>query len=239
MIDYIVSCYFGPRRLLITSNCYKNDKLFFLKAHVEMINKFKSDQIHNVIFTLNSDDPTDVELMDEFIKTVKCRVPVKYIIQPNIGFSYSAWEKAIIKYIDDPVDHYFLIEDDYVPNIDHFYNYFLSKMNSPYVGYVCELVFENHPAGPNGIIRADICREIFNEKGVIFDVNRNAKIYHDGENNQRYYLNFLLDRGYIIKDIADLAKIERLDNWSRLKTYGNINRFRVTKPLYKLDGIIL
>lgn len=237
-IDYIVSCYFGNRRILISNNCTKIDKLYFIKKHINAINTLKVDKINKIVFTINIDDEDDKNMVLEYLQNINSKITIDVIFNENIGFSYKAWETAIIQNIDDDVDYFFLIEDDYLPVSDHFYNYFLDCFTK-YTGYVCELVFKNHASGPNGIIRKDICQELLKSRGSIFDINDKAKSYVEGEENQHNYLRYLTDSGYIIKDIVNYMKVSRLDHYGKILTYGNPNRLSVIEPLFEYKNLRL
>lgn len=233
-IDYVVSCYFGHRRVAVTNQCTKKDKLFFVKRHVEVLNTLRSEHINKIIFVLNTDNEYDASMLKSYVSSVQSSIPVEFIINSNTGFSYRAWETVIIENIDDDVDYFFLIEDDYEPAVDFFYLYFIDHF-SPYVGYVCELVFHNHPSGSNGIIRKDVCTHLLQKYGRVFSIDDKARSYDEGEDNQHNFLNYMLESGYIIKDVVSNYKILKMDHFGKVMTLGNINRDPVIKPIYCLD----
>lgn len=237
-IIYVVSCYLGDRRIGIVDMCQKIDKLFFIKQQILQLNSLNIPHINKILLTVNIQNDDEINLIDEYLETVESKIPIQVIYNENKGFSYKAWETAIYETINEDFDYYFFIEDDYIPIEDYFYLYFLDQM-SEYTGYVCELVFTDHASGPNGIMKKNVLIEIFEKYNRYFDINDNATSYIDGENNQWNFLNFMTNMGYIMKDITPNVKVQRMDHYGKVATFGHMNRNPIIKPIYCMQGITI
>lgn len=237
-IIYVVSCYLGNRRVGVVDLCQRSDKLYFIKKQITQLNSLSVPHIKKILLTVNIQNESEICLINDYLKTVESNIPIQVLYNENKGFSYKAWETAIYNTINEPFDYYFFIEDDYIPIKNYFYLFFLDQMNE-YTGYVCELVFTDHASGPNGIMKKTVLMEIFAKYGRFFDLNDNAKSYVEGENNQRNFLNFMVNIGYILKDITPNVNVHRIDRYGKIARFGHTNRNPVISPIYCTQGVTI
>lgn len=237
-IAYVVSCYFGERRIGVVNSCSLIDKLYFVKKQVEVLNTLDVPHIEKIILTVNINNSEDIKRLSSYLESVTSKIPIEAIFNENKGFSYKAWENAIQHSINEDFDYYFFIEDDYIPVENYFYLYFLDQMTE-YTGYVCELVFTNHASGPNGIIKKKTLVDIHEKYGRYFDLNDDAKSYIEGENNQWNFLNFVIKEGKILKDITPNVKVHRMDHYGKVAMFGHLNRDPIIQPIYCTRGFVI
>lgn len=240
-IVYIVACYFGERRAK-----YKfDDKFLFIREHLENISEISDDHITKIVLSINLTDFNEKDEIEKEIRSIDCRIPVDVMFNENKGFSYGAWHKAIIKNINEPVDYFFLIEDDYVP-ITKFSDIFLSKFIDDKIFFVCQKkssdyeskVYANYKNIPifhwasvsNGLIRADLCRKQFKEKGKVFHLI-DCHTYTDGETNQMRFTKYFIDDKYEMDDVSDITQIEFFDANKGLIYLGNNDFDIIIKPI--------
>lgn len=128
-INYIVAFYIGKNR---GYDHYKHkfvyDPLFFVREHVKFVETCNSNIFPTFVFNDDIPDSIKTDIIDLCPN-------IEIIFRPNNGFSYGAWNDAIIKNID-LYDYFFIIEDDYIPTSADFCEPFLNKI-SDIVPYVC------------------------------------------------------------------------------------------------------
>ena len=198
MISYIVALYFGPRMNQKYSIKINEDPLYFFKKHIEFLDKC-DPLVISPTFVVNGSYPK------EFLNYIK---DYNIIFRENTGFSYGAWNAAIKHHLmqNTDVDYFFMLEDDYIPSTVDFYLPFvnLAVKETPLV--CCKAGKDGdqplHPQISNGIIRKDICQEIYNMYSDVFWYN-NPVSYEFAYHTQVFYIKYLLELGYGFTDISD------------------------------------
>lgn len=198
MVNYIVALYLGKRRNEIVQQCMDKDPFYLLKSHMLAIHKYKMEGIHKVTFVLNQSENTEAEsLVEEILQEYKdlCSnkdIEIELLKNPdNSHISYGAWHYGVLNGLsDERTKHFFLLEDDYVPCRDNFHEPYLQK-SAPDICYVCQLWSaptknSNKPreaqfgrvAITNGLLNADLSREIFKKYGRCFMLDMTKDYSH-------------------------------------------------------------
>jgi len=237
-IAYIVSLYFGERR--VEAEGYKQDRSFYLQKHIEYLTKLKHS-CSKIIFVINQtplDDKQiiEVEKATTLIRDFKLKHPnkeVEILTRENLGLSYGAWNEALKKDCKD-VDYAFLIEDDYCPVSNNFDEKFLHYFTeNKKLAYVCQLwwthgsVFDFHAGISNGLLSM----EAYFSSGE-FQINYEPG-YHAGEDNQRFFLDPLMDSGYEFRDNGDVYRNYFINHLSELLIYGNKDGEDLILPIHE------
>lgn len=239
MINYIVATYFGKRRNKYVQDCVDADPFHLVKSHLLSIAKYSMKDVHKVTFVVNKSeneeaDKSVFEVVEKYASLPLLQgkeIDVLYN-EDNRHISYGAWNYGAEHAIRDPRTKYmFLLEDDYVPSGDEFYEPYL-KVSREDVAYVCQLwtpsknpklKFVGRVAITNGLLNADICRKIYDTYGSCFYLEETADYQHimkskgmDDINKkyilsgvaQNYFIRYFLDCQYRIIDLGE--------GWSQL-----------------------
>lgn len=251
MFDYVVCFYFGYRRVPIINNLILKDKYYLVKRHLDFIKKNlkKCKHLNNIYFMINSIENKDhisSQLTIERIEIEKIIQSyelnnVKLIQRENIDFSYGAWNEAIILGIDTKSRYAFLSEDDYVPNVPNFYEYFIKKFDND-TAYVCQLYIGTegiinskvHAAMSSGFISYEKAKVVYNRYGSVFKlVNRHDNninnSYNLGQINQVDFLDYFHE--YKITDVSDSTFSIFLDVHNIQTKHGNLNGVELIVPI--------
>jgi hypothetical protein len=208
MINYIVACYFGPRR--VKNSNYLNDRFYFIKQHINKINLYNDKNISKVTFVVNPFDQRDKEI-ELLVKDLNYQYEIIYK-STNDNYSYGCWNEAIVKNINENYDYFMLMEDDYSPSIENYTNYFLNCFDS---NTCCVVQWntinnsfsESHAAISNGLISAEKCKHIYfkyNKVFCLWSLKQNE--YSIGEWNQIHFLDLFKKENYDIKDISSISR---------------------------------
>lgn len=253
--DYIVAFYLGERRSPIYKDVPKIDKYVFIEKHLEFFSKNLNSikNLNKVYLVGNIDKYEDfLPVYKDILKLIKgyeLENIVECELRLNGGLSYGAWEHMLIERIKDNSPEYaFLVEDDYIPTTPNFVDPFLQKFESEEkIGYVASLywstVSQPHAAISNGLIKYDVCREVYKEHQRIFDLNtKSTPGYNDAGKNQVSFLNLLTQGGYKITDVSDLCSLPFLDlgirnNKPSIVIYGDKKKPTVIEPIIDIQGI--
>jgi len=240
-INYIIACYLGQRR---TKTAKSPED--FLKMHLNWLQENKID-LGRVTVVINSEDLNQAKCAANIVAEYKpYYTDLRFFVRMNVGHSYGAWSDAIEACMDkdEHFSHYFLIEDDYLPNDVKFIDYFLSKFVGN-VAYVCQLILPPQP----GIVRhASISNGLLHGVAVsgmrkmgeqVFTIFPSID-YRDAEVNQVSFLNNLFEHGFDMNDVSDITSIEFVEKSSRtggrLKTmyFGDQSKPLIIKPIVEL-----
>lgn len=225
-INYIPVFYIGPNRDYVSyQEKFRTDPMFFAKTHVNFLNRCVDTSIQKATFVFNDDISDELKfLATETVAQIKT-MDAEVIFRKNGGYSYGAWRDMIKKNLND-FEYFFLIEDDCIPLETNFYEHFVERCTTEYP-FVCTFVSECkpgklHAASSNSIIRADICKKIFEKYGEIFLVNESTKL-HDAWDTQMNFLNLFTESGYGMRDILDkYSTPHNLNcNINDIRTFGN------------------
>jgi len=232
-VCYIINFYFGERRNRVTP-IYNEDRLCFLKKHIELLNKLKHN-MDKVIFNFNV-DPSDYSTVNNALKITpkkinKTNIEVK--LRQNFGMSYGAWSDNFIDNKDE-YDYFIFNEDDYFFIIDYFdqilVNKFESKENS---GYLCGLVLETkihplHAAHATGISSNKVLSEVVKKFGEL-PHNKSNDYGLVQTNSQVRQTNSMVEMGYMLYDLGDEYRIN-FDGMGRVKSYYTENNKLILEP---------
>lgn len=241
-ITYIIATWLGPRRESYYTEQFESDPYFLIKQHVTNLSVFENDNIEKIIIVVNKNDESiDTNLQIELNK-INCKIPYEIILRENTGFSYAAWDAGIRHCIQNETDsdYFFLIEDDYVPVQDNFYQCFLNKF-SDNIGGVFQLYtplygLKYHAAISNGMIRRTVVDTCIQKYGNVFNIQFNTT-YIAAQQNQETFLEYISLESTIC-DITDVASVPFYDiNIKSIKFYGDTTKSAPIIPIYHLDLI--
>ncbi len=224
-INYIVSFYIADF-VSRTNIFWKADYYYALKMHLKQLETLNIPEITKATFVLNNEDPHILENMENVISQVyNNKIPIELKSRKNWGRSYGAWEYQIRSQLYEDFDYYFVIEDDFFPARDKFYEPFIDKVEDN-TGMVCQL-YNGHPAISNSLIVSSTCKYIYEKHGEVFfgynELSKNPlpdryKIdqyiyeYHHPTGSGPYDLDWqsiyhkhFVDDGYLMKDVSDIA----------------------------------
>ena len=219
---YVINFYLGDRRNKIT--VYENDKLCYLKKHIEYLSIIPHN-LSKIVFNFNLREE-DFHYISEIWKITPKRLgtaDVSLSIRPNKGMSYGAWNDAFKKYKTE-YDYYIFNEDDYFfiePNWDQ---YLITKYTTTEnCGYLCMMVrnpewwnyYKKHAGHSSGIASTENLLKVYNKYGVIphNDVHTKWKHgddhseYQKGENSQLIFSFAFIELGMNVLDISDDYKL--------------------------------
>lgn len=232
MINYVIACNFGRRRWNVTDD---NSRL--LAYHLETLSNFM-DGISKVTVVLNFDSLADVARANKIISWYK-DMPIKFIYRKNIGYSYAAWEEAIIDGLEDKdIEYYMLMEDDYVPAKSNFYQPYVDKLLSDKrIGYVCSLVSieirPRHAGMSGGLLRKSYAKEIFKKTGKVFSIS-DKESYIGAELSQIHFLDNMEENGYSFDDIG-LDFCQEFSSQNKILSYGNKRGEKLIVPIVDVN----
>jgi hypothetical protein len=214
VIHYIVAVFTGKRQNRVI-NERLSDPAYFVKKHLFGLETLKLPDVVRATFVISPSDneSRDLEVL-EYVKAYDNNTGIKidaYIKEDNYMFSYGSWNDAMEKNIGNN-EHFFLIEDDYFPCSDNFYEPFVKKMEETDSAYVCQLWSDKFLRRPcaaisNGLMNIDTVRvhhkkfrECLNLKGL--------KEHHDLNHNQGVIaqINFLAGYQKLNFQIADISE---------------------------------
>lgn len=230
-IKYIFPLFFGTRRSSLYNDAIINNKFALLDKHIEYLNNCP-DAISGAIIVINGESPDNLEsYLQENLKK-----QFEVVKRENIGFSYGAWNDAIVKDIIDgnKTDYYFLIEDDYIPSVKKFYTPFVKRCCKN-VAYVCCMYGafggnKNHAAISNGLISGKFCRNIYEKHNQIFSFAGSS--YVDGASTQVDFLKYFEEEGYDFTDILDKYSSPFLNfSANDIKIFGEETNKSLLKPI--------
>ena len=111
-ILYVIAAWGGPRRTRVPE--YDRDRSFFLRTHLEQVAALEHDCEVLVVNNVGEQPfPGYAAYLDHL------PAGITLLHRPNEGMSYGAWSFAYGLY-RDRFRYYLLMEDDYVPTLDHF-----------------------------------------------------------------------------------------------------------------------
>ena len=218
-IHYVVAFYLGPRETKSCDILLKNDRYHYVKKHIENLNKYKIDDITQATFVIIDYDKKIDEGVKKIIEDYPCKIPIKLLYRKNGGGSYTAWDSAIQAVLKDDYDYHFLIEDDYVPVTDYFYQPFVERCG-PNTAYVCQFWIDNHASVSNGLFSDKVAKDLKNKFGSVFDCINDRDDWAGQVLNQVNFLNFAKEAGY---EFADVSKYCHpfLERENFIKVFGN------------------
>lgn len=233
MFDYIVAFYFGSRRTPATRDAISTDTYSLVKTHLNFLSESRPEGLNRVMLVVNQESPESGTLhCDKIAKLIEQTqmddLEVLIIVRDNNDFSYGAWQDALLIGRDNNPTYAFLCEDDYIPCTSTFARGFLDRFDDS-TAYVCSLYRDNHAAISNGFVSYEKCRNIYQKHGTVFSL-AGATNYSTAEHNQRNFLT-ILQREYVVKDIADCFNTHFLDWRNQILVYGNPDGETLIQPI--------
>lgn len=240
MIHYVVAVFAGKRKNQVI-NERLSDPSYLVKKHLFCIETLKMSDVTKVTFVIS---PSENKIRDHeilsYVKGYNNQTSIDidaYIKDDNLMFSYGSWDDAMERNIENN-DHFFLIEDDYFPCADNFYEPFVKKMMDTGASYVCQLWSDKFLSRPcaaisNGLMNIEAARSHHAKFEECLQLRRLKKYKNiGGEQGVVAQINFLdgyTKLGYSICDIADEYGQPFLLPDNRVFMYGNKTKGIVIK----------
>ena len=209
-INYIVAFYIGPNRGYPNYvRKLQQDPAFLLKHHLELLSTCKDTDITLCTFVFNDDISEDIkQVLSDTVDSYNLPMAFELIYRSNNGYSYGAWNDAIVKNIDR-ADYFMLIEDDYVPDSNDFYNIFLERITDE-VPYCCMYVgngpdwsnFKKHACSSNGMLQGKATRKIIEQRGEPFKWYRSNTV-ESAWKTQCDFFDYFTELDYDLRDCLD------------------------------------
>lgn len=233
-INYIVTVYLGPRRSKVMKLVRQLNILYHVERHLEAIKTLNSGNIDRITFVINDYDEESTKMAVELIGNTELPIDKKVIVRENTGFSYAAWECALLDSLDGGFDYAFLIEDDYVPINADFIRIFLNERKNDTFAFICQLWRNGHASISNGLFAYSAIEKLYSKRKELLDTNKSIFKLHLGTTydaaifNQVHYLDYLKEIGLQFADVTKVSNIPFLESdGDILKIYGNVD-----KPAY-------
>lgn len=200
-VHYVVAFYLGDRLTQSCNSLIKADRYHYVKTHIERLNRLNLPSITKATFVI-SEYNTEIDAgVQEIVDQSNSVIPISVLYRKNWGGSYGAWNEAITKELEGGYDYHFLIEDDYVPACDEFYQPFIDKFKDN-TAYVCQWWNDGHAAISNGMFSNKVAIEIQKKKKQIFNIDLKRNDWHGFVQNQVTFLQNAKDLGYKFDDCA-------------------------------------
>lgn len=237
---YIIALFAGRVELDSFVNYFDN----LVEMHLKAIETFAQSSVSKVVLVINSDSP---EMLSEALNSANLFensfIPVQVIVRENLGYSYGAWEYGILCNVQEEVDGYFLIEDDYLPSSEDFLSYFSDKLTLN-VGFVAQTIealsgmAPMHAAVSNGLLSKKAVLstlEKFNCLFAIFPFELNREDHLMGTENQVTFLAFIQDAGFVLDEIAEDCSVPFHETYNNeIRERGNLNGPAPISPISML-----
>jgi hypothetical protein len=207
-----IAAYFTNSRHGIPSS-YLDDPMFFIKMHMDMLNKLK-DEISNIYIVCTYDDGFAKKeyVKDYFYTLIQSNPKVSIFERENLGGSYASWH-SILNEDNNQSDYMVFVEDDYAlteTGISSMLDYY---KETPDMIYLCQLWNPNRYAGhgvditghaqiSNGMINVKLYNKLKLENGLDFTL-----YFYPGKeaiySNQVSFLEQYRSNGIIIRDMKE------------------------------------
>lgn len=225
-INYVPAFYYGPRMHSLYSSTLQKNAFFMVDKQIEALNKYGKG-IDLVTFVFNLDNLNDGEIIKREISKREVNFKYEVLCRLNRGASYGAWDEVIKKNLND-FDYFFIIEDDFIPAAEEFYQPFIDRCVNN-VAYVCMFADKDRPylnvphaAIPHGVVDGAVCRKVMSNQGNVFKIYNHENSYSVFYKIQMEFFEYFVKEGYVISDILDQYSSPYMDS-SNISTrvYGN------------------
>ena len=227
MVNYIIAVYCGERRF------QSNIGIRLVERQIEYLMS-NPKNVSGFTFVVNDcgNDSAVLKLIEDFIKTSSLKGCV--IHRENENGSYGAWQRGIMETYKD-FKYSFLIEDDYIPVVDNFTDYFIQK-DSPDVRYVASLSRPNagypmHASISNGLLNNGKIDDVITKHKKLFclvDMKRAPLTYSNLERDQVSFLNNIPGD---YTDITDISCTIFLDHRLEFIVYNDARLPLILEPI--------
>lgn len=198
-INYVIATWSGWRR---------NPSTEYLKKHLQRLFELKHDWVSQitVVKPLGSDDPEFYDLPADILSKIVI------LERPENDRSYGQFFYAYKQYGKE-FSHYIIVEDDYIPNTDHFDRRLVEVMLRKQCDYVCgyygryKATEIMHPQQNCGIVTALAFEKILSKFP-------NPVFYKNGENDgqeQSMFAELFHQSGLKIADYSDHYSVPYFD----------------------------
>jgi len=232
MIHYIVAVFIGVRANEKINSLLEVDPTYLVKKHMFALSTLQIPKIKRVTFVVSpSDDRQRDNAVVDFVRSQTLAGGIEidsYVKEDNRFFSYGSWNDAMVRNINDD-NHFFLIEDDYFPCMDDFYDPFLEVMedaSSPYVPQMWTNKFtRKHVAAiSNGLMNINDARWHYENYGECIWLKGIDPSILNGSNQgviaQIHFLDGYTKAGREISDVSDEYAHPFLSPENRVFIYG-------------------
>jgi hypothetical protein len=230
-VNYLMACWFGPRRVDERAGPH------FAVAHLRALQALQHGLAQVTVIVPES--PGRDAHLAALAPFARCGgAPVVVLTRENSGMSYGSWSHAYDVY-GDQFDYYILMEDDYVPCLDHFDRALLERIDAwPTAGYLCTYYethnrkgyahWKPHAAISNGMMRAATLAAVKRKFGRV--------PYLDGAGyvteSQIVFSHAVLQAGHRIRDFRRHYSCPYLSERTRqVVEFGNPRRPPLLAPL--------
>lgn len=223
-VNYIVVFYSGKRRSYPNGTPVIN----FLNEHIKYI-ETQPKNINACSFIINKGeldiDNRLIDIINDF--SLRSNIPVNLLVRDNIYGSYGAWEDTIINSYKN-FTHSFLIEDDYISNVNDIITPFLEEMNLGNAKFTASLYKNNCASISNGLLDNSIVEDTIKKYSKLFMLEKD-KEYGGFGSCQLTFLKFIDGK---FNDITDKYNTIFLDLNKEI-VYGNPKGITLIKPIKK------
>lgn len=237
-VHYIACFYFGNRQNSTYSKKIGEDPYFFIKKHLNFL-KSCTNNIKSATFVFNVDSEHSGNLVRNFtlFGIQDLSIKLDFFVRNNSGFSYGAWSESIERKLDDDIDYFILLEDDYLPTCENFYIPFVEKCTDE-TPYVCCKVINSckesslpHASISNGLISKNICKLVYQKYGKVFNIN-NGNTYNSAYQNQLFFYSFFQTLGYRMCDILENYSVPfMISDTNKIQLFGDSLKSSLISPI--------
>jgi hypothetical protein len=233
---YVVTCWSGKRR--VVDNRYAKDKCFYLRNHVDFLNKIEHS-LNLIVFVINENkqEPDEYKRLVFNLPKKIGTADTKIIRRENVGMSYGALSDVWNLY-KDSYDYYFTIEDDYQFSVNNFDKIFIKKLeDNKLVGYVSCLAGKTYADISVGCIREKALADLAKiNNGVLYPYPSNAKLSHTNYDDVYKYGQFnfgvgLRAAGWDIVDLRDRYGCVFKDPPGSTRSFFSHNKKNIVLPI--------
>lgn len=202
-IHYIVAFYLGDRGTLPVNDYLQKDRYHYVKKHIEVLNSLELPHIHKATFIISEYQASIDSKVQDLVNNTPCKIPIEVYYRKNEGYSYAGWNEVITKSVNnnEDTDYYFLIEDDYIPHCNNFYEPFVNECKKN-VAFVSQVWRENHAAVSNGLLSGVAARLIRKHYKQVFCINEKDDTYTAGVLNQIHFLDYAKKLNLSFSDVC-------------------------------------
>jgi hypothetical protein len=211
-VSVAIAAYFGNRDGI--PNGYIDDCLFFIKTHLEVLEKIDEEisKIYIVCTYQNDSDRNMNYITSYFYSILENNPKIVILNRPNLGGSYAGWHNAL-EFDNNESDYIVFVEDDYAlvnTSIQTMLEYY---EETPNMIYLCELWnndrytkdgmdITGHAQISNGMINNKLYNKLKSQSNLDFTLYLlpgKMAIY----NNQVSFLEQYRSNGILIRDMKE------------------------------------
>jgi hypothetical protein len=206
-----IAAYFGNRHGVPKK--YINDYLYFLKTHLDSLNKMTND-VHKIYLVCTYDESfVNMDYINSyFYEILENNEKILILNRPNLGGSYAGWHN-VLEFDNNESDYMVFVEDDYILKDNGIQKMLEYYNETPEMIYLCQLwnrerytkdgvdILE-HAQISNGMMNVKLYHELKIKNGLDFTLYLSpgkVAIY----NNQASFLEQYRKNGILIRDMKE------------------------------------